>query len=123
MIRNIIATIVSVTLLMGGLTTTASAAVIGTPEALAGPSGQQRADRIEQALSRQDVQQAMIRMGVDPEQARLRVASLDEQELAQLDTQLQNLPAGGSFLALVGAVFVVLIILELTGVINVFKGA
>lgn len=123
MFTRIIASIVSVALLMGSLTTTASAAVIGTSEALAGISADSKSARIEQALSREDVQQAMIRLGVDPEQAQLRVASLDEQQLSQLDAQLASLPAGGSLLALIGAVFVVLLILEITGVIDVFKGA
>jgi len=40
--------------------------------------------------------------------------------LAELNSQLDSLPAGG-VLALIGAVFVVLLILELTGVINVFS--
>jgi hypothetical protein len=31
------------------------------------------------------------------------------------------LPAGGSLLGLIGAVFVVLLILEVTGVIDIFK--
>ena len=46
---------------------------------------------------------------------------LGEQELAQLQGQLEQLPAGGSLLALIGAVFVVLLILEVTGVINIFN--
>jgi hypothetical protein len=34
---------------------------------------------------------------------------------------MQGAPAGGDVLALVGAVFVVLLILELVGVIDIFK--
>jgi len=122
MLKKTIAVIVSMTLLLGGMTTTATAAVIGTQQAIDGPASQQQIARVTQALDRQEVQQAMIRMGVDPEQAKLRVSSLSPQELAQLDQQLDSLPAGGSVLALIGAVFVVLLILEFTGVINVFKG-
>jgi len=65
----------------------------------------------------------MIALGVDPGQARLRVSSLSDTELDQLAGELETLPAGGDILALIGAVFVVLLILELTGVINVFKGS
>ena len=36
---------------------------------------------------------------------------------------MDQVPAGGDFLVLVGAVFVVLIILELVGVIDIFKKA
>lgn len=35
--------------------------------------------------------------------------------------QLEQLPAGGSALAVIGIVFLVLLILDLTGVINIFR--
>ena len=44
-----------------------------------------------------------------------------DQELHQLAVDMRNAPAGGDALALIGAVFVVLLILELTGVIDIFK--
>jgi hypothetical protein len=60
-------------------------------------------------------------MGVQPEQAQLRVASLSDSELARLQSGLDNLPAGGdSILAVLGILFVVLLVLELTGIINIF---
>lgn len=101
----------------------ATAAVIGTDDFIAGQERAALVDKVQAQLAREDVQQAMIRLGVDPEEARLRVDSLSDAELAQLDGQLESLPAGGEILALIGAVFVVLLILELVGAINVFKGA
>ena len=50
-----------------------------------------------------------------------RVAALNDRELHRLAADMQNAPAGGDVVWLVGAVFVVLIILELTGVIDIFK--
>ena len=38
-----------------------------------------------------------------------------------LAEDLENLPAGGSVLAVVGIVFIVLLILELVGVIDIFN--
>ena len=38
-----------------------------------------------------------------------------------VDGALRSAPAGGDILALIGAVFVVLLVLELTGVIDIFK--
>jgi hypothetical protein len=46
---------------------------------------------------------------------------LSDQELHQLAVDMRNAPAGGDALALIGAVFVILLILELVGVIDVFK--
>ena len=61
-------------------------------------------------------------MGVNPSDAALRVASLNDQELATVANRLDQLPAGGDgVLAVIGIVFLVLLILELTGVIDIFK--
>jgi len=43
------------------------------------------------------------------------------QELSHLQNHINDLPAGSSALALLGAVFLVLIVLELVGVTNIFS--
>ena len=123
MLRTGFCVLLSVLLISGSFAMPAHAAVIETSDALTLQARQERVADIQQELSRQDVQQAMITMGVDPVQASARVASLSDAELAQLAGELDTLPAGGDVLALIGAVFVVLLILELVGVINIFGGA
>ncbi len=71
-------------------------------------------------IDRKDVQDQLVAFGVDPEDAKKRIASLSEAELKLLQQKIDTLPAGSSVLALLGAVLVVLIILELVGVTNVF---
>ena len=122
MTKTIISSILCFTLLAGTTVNTAAAAVITTQDFLAQREHRAMTTGVEAALAREDVQQAMVMLGVDPQQAEARVADLSPEELAQLQAQLDSLPAGGSVLALIGAVFVVLMILELTGVINIFKG-
>lgn len=78
-------------------------------------------DSIDSALKREDVRQLLIARGVSPDDAMTRIAALPEGDLAILAEQMDELPAGGDLLALVGAVFIVLLILELTGVINIFN--
>jgi hypothetical protein len=118
--RKLTAIVLSATLAWAGFTTAAMAAVIGTADALGMEQKGARLAAVQAGLARSDVQQAMVDLGVDPVQAQLRVAALNEQELAQLQGQLDQLPAGG-VLELIGAVFLVLLILELTGVIDIFK--
>ncbi len=118
--RKPIAILLSAALIWSGLTTSATAAVIGTSDAVSMRTHGQRMTDVQAVLARAEVQQAMITMGVDPLQAQLRVASLNEQELTQLQGRMDTLPAGG-ILGLIGAVFVVLLILEVTGVIDIFK--
>ena len=101
---------------------TASAGVIGTQDYLAGADRAGQIAQIRSALSRQDVRDQLVQLGVDPAAARERVASLSDQELAQVSGKLEALPEGGdSLLAVIGIVFVVLLILELTGVTDIFK--
>ena len=66
------------------------------------------------------VRQAMLKLGADPAQVDGRIASLSDAELMQVQGELDRLPAGG-VLAVVGLVFVVLLVLELAGVIDIFK--
>lgn len=79
-----------------------------------------RAD-VNAFLARADVQKQMIELGVAPEKAEARVASLSESEVQQLAQTINDQPAGGDILVVVGIVFVVLLILELVGVTDIFK--
>ena len=100
----------------------ALAALIQTPDAIAAQQGGQPIERMTRLLAREDVRAQLVQMGIDPTVAEERVAALNEAEAAQLQQQLDSLPAGGdSVLAVIGIVFIVLLILELTGVINIFS--
>jgi hypothetical protein len=119
--KKLIAVALSGSLLGTGFSTGVAAAVIGTQQAVTMQAREQRIAAASATLAREDVRSAMIALGVEPQQAQLRVASLSDSELTQLEGQLQQLPAGGSALGLVGAVFLVLLILEITGVVDIFK--
>ena len=109
-------------LALGLQTTTASAGVIGTQAYLSAAARAGHLADINAAISRADVQAQLVSLGVDPANAVTRAAALSDAELAQVAQEMNNLPAGGDgLLAVVGIVFVVLMILELTGVIDIFK--
>lgn len=116
-----IAALTAACLVTLGFQSTVSATVIGTQDYLAGMDRAATLDRVQSALAREDVRDAMVNLGVDPAAATARVAGLSDAELARVAGQLDELPAGGDLLAVVGIVFVVLLILELTGVIDIFK--
>jgi hypothetical protein len=118
--RKAVAIVLCTALAWAGFASSAGAAIVSTGEAQMLDTHQGRVVAVQAALARDNVQQAMVALGVDPVDARQRVASLSAQELTQLEGQLETLPAGG-ILGLIGAVFVVLLILELTGVIDIFK--
>jgi len=112
--------ILSLAIVNLGLVSAASAAIVDT-EALVTSNRDADLATIRTQLDRQDVRQQMQELGVDAAHIDSRVASLNDRELHQLASDMQSAPAGGEILALIGAVFVVLLILELVGVIDVFK--
>lgn len=79
-----------------------------------------RLARVDAFLADARVAEQLVAMGVDPEDAKARVAGLTDAELASLDGRIGQLEAGADLVGVIGVVFVVLIILELTGVTNVF---
>lgn len=115
---------VTLTLHLGwlGLPPAAQAGLIATQATLALEEGRQgRLERINGALLREDVRDEMLRLGVSSAQVQGRLAALTDEELQRIEGELTTLPAGGDVLAVIGVVFVVLLILELVGVINIFK--
>lgn len=78
--------------------------------------------RLVQYLDREDVRAALTAQGLDPEEARARVASLTDAEVRQLVGQLDQLPAGGNGLGVVIGmlviVVIVLLILKYTGMLR-----
>lgn len=120
--RQIVVAVTVACFLGLGLQSTASAGVIGTQDYLSAETRASHLANINAALSRTDVQAELVSLGVDPTDAVIRVAALSDAELSQVSQQMQTLPAGGdSLLAVIGIVFVVLLILELTGVTDIFK--
>jgi len=72
-------------------------------------------------LDRAEVRAKFEDMGVDATAVDRRIAALNDRELHQMAVDMQNAPAGGDAVWIIGVVFIVLIILELTGVIDIFK--
>jgi hypothetical protein len=99
----------------------ANAEVVGTAAFSQSLTRDAKIARINSYLTQDSVRAQLIHLGVDPKDAQARVAALTDSELTMLNDRLDKMPAGGDVLAVVGIVFIVLLILELTGVINIFK--
>jgi hypothetical protein len=96
------------------------AGIISTEQALATEQRAQQINRVQDLLQREAVQQQLQALGVAPQDAAARVAQLSDAELAYLNGEIDQLPAGGNVVAVIGVVFIVLLILDLVGVTNVF---
>jgi hypothetical protein len=100
----------------------AQAALVATSQAVAAADAR-TADLalVNSTLAREQVRQQLSALGVDPAAVDARVARLTDSELRTLADRMEQMPAGGDALAVIGIVFVILIILELVGVIDIFK--
>lgn len=92
-----------VTLLMSS----AQAAMVSTSDILAESN---RATLLEN-LERKDVQQQLVDMGVDPEAAVKRVNSMTDEEVAEINGQLETLPAGAGLSNIELLLLIIIIIL------------
>ena len=105
---------------LGAQLTPAYAAMVDSPTVI--HQAQQTVDRAELAalLDRQDVQDQLVAMGVDPVAAKERVAALTDEEVRQLNQKIADMPAGGNVLGFILAVFLILVITDMLGATDVF---
>ena len=121
MFKRLTVMVTCIAVLNVGSPLVAQAAVIGTLQA-AGESGRVTdLATISSALARREVREQMVALGVEPAQVEERIAALTDTELRTLAAQMADMPAGGNALAVIGIVFLVLLILEAVGVIDIFK--
>jgi hypothetical protein len=79
--------------------------------------GNQDRTLIVAALSREDVQAALVARGIDPAQAQDRVAALTDEEASVVASQLDTAPAGG----IIGAIVLIFLVLLLTDILGFTK--
>jgi hypothetical protein len=99
----------------------ARAELVGTLQAVESSTRSQDLATVSAALARQEVREQMSALGVDAADIDARIQRLTDSELRTLADRMGEMPAGGDALAVIGIVFVVLVILELVGVIDIFK--
>lgn len=119
--RRACVALVSLSLLGLGVQMPAAAGIVGTAEAIGASGSSDLRAGVGAVVAREDVRAQFVALGVDPAEIEGRLAALSDAELATLAERLGDAPAGGDVLAVIGIVFVVLMILEFTGVIDIFK--
>lgn len=100
------------------------AQMISTETLISNPVSISEHDKVVQFIAREDVAKTFEKMGVDPKMAEQRIASMSNEELSTVSSQIDTLPAGGDFGGIVGAivfVFVVLLITDILGFTKVFN--
>ncbi len=121
MFQRLLVQLLCVAILNLGSPLVAQAGLIGTLEAVEADTRAQDFATVNAVLARDQVRQQFAALGVDPAEVESRLAALTDSELRMLAGQVADAPAGASALAVIGIVFLVLLILEAVGVIDIFK--
>lgn len=112
---------VSISLVCLGFAQVAPAGMISTSQLIDEEAHAASVSRIELLLAREDVAERMVALGVQPQQVMARLDAMTTAELLELESRFNEQVAGGDALGVIGAVFLVLLILELVGVTDIFK--
>jgi hypothetical protein len=121
--RRLIALVLALCIAGLGFQQQALAATIATDAAIASaPAQAAQREHVLRFLERADVQQQLQSYGVNPADAKARVAALNDAELAQLSSRIDSLPAGGDIgiLGFVLVVFLVLLLTDILGFTHIF---
>lgn len=119
-VKRFLTAFLAVSILFTGSIQTVQAAMI-TTEQVAGSAfsaaGNDDRSRIVAALSREEVQTALVARGIDPAQAQGRVAAMTDEEASVVASQLDTAPAGG----IIGVIVLIFLVLLLTDVLGFTK--
>lgn len=115
--KLIIAFFVSLSL----FTTSMFAEIISTKQLMQASSS---STTIDGFLAKQEVQAKLAELGVSSENIKERMSSLTNEEIAQINQQIESMPAGGGAGAVLGVlvfIFIVLLITDILGFTKVFN--
>jgi hypothetical protein len=100
------------------------AAMISTDATIDSARAQQSRDDLKNLITRANVENYLIALGIDPAEVKSRIDSLTDSEAIALADQIEQLPAGGSAIGvIVGAaliVFLVLLVTDILGYTDIF---
>ena len=98
----------------------AQAAIVGNAELFGSAATSTDRTLLIEALDRDSARQQLAALGISQEQAMERIAQMTDQEIAQLNQQLADLPAGGDVLGIIVLIFLVFVITDVIGATDIF---
>lgn len=119
-VKRFLSAFLATSILFTGSIQAVQAAMISTEQvaesAITSRGDQDRA-KIVSMLSRDEVQTELVARGIDPTEAKSRVAALTDDEASSLASQLDKAPAGG----IIGAILLVFFVLLITDILGFTK--
>lgn len=97
----------------------ASAAVFSSEQVIANQQFNFNKQQVLSYVDSAEVQNKLIELGVSPADAKQRIANMTHAELNALNTQMNEMPAGG-IIGVVVTVLVVVVVTDLMGLTDVY---
>lgn len=119
-VKRFLSAFLATSILFTGSIQAVQAAMISTEqvaESAVTSKGDQDRAKIVSMLSRDEVQTELVARGIDPTEAKSRVAALTDDEASSLASQLDKAPAGG----IIGAILLVFFVLLITDILGFTK--
>ena len=121
-IRRLLAAILVIALSALPLPGTAGAAMVPTDDATSRRTadGDVARTRLAAALARPALAEQLAALGIAPEEAARRVATLDDSTAIDASAHLDRMPAGGAILGVAVFIIAVLVLTEVLGITRIF---
>lgn len=117
---NRILTLVLSLILIAAPVGQANAAIIDNSQVIDQVQQTIEKDDLLQAINRVDVQQQLLSMGVTAADLENRINQMTAEEVAQLNQQIDELPAGGDVVGIIVLIFIVFVITDVIGATDIF---
>jgi hypothetical protein len=119
--KGILVRVISVAILSAGFAQVSWAGTIDTGYMIEADARTTSLNKIQTLFAQEEVAVQLQKMGVQRSDIDARLQGMTTAELASLEGRIDQNVAGGSALATIGVVFIVVLILEVLGVTDVFK--
>ena len=117
--KRIVSALFIVSFFSLGLQGTANAGIVSSDQLVMAQQSQLDRQQLKTWMAREDIREQLIDHGVDVDSAIVRVDSMTNQEVQQLSANMNDMPAGSGFIETAVLAFLVLVILEVTGVTDI----
>lgn len=119
--KRFLAVITSLAILGSGLVAThAQAGVVSTAEVIQSEQLDYDRSQLKALLDGDEVAQKMAALGVERAEIDARIDALTASELAELNAQIADMPAGAGVLGLLVLIFIVFVITDVIGATDIF---
>ncbi len=120
--KKILVRLISIAILSAGFAPVSWAGTIDTSYMIESDAQEANLDRVQVLLAQKSVADQLQKLGVDQASVDERLQGMTSAELVALEGQINESIAGSGAIGVIGTVFLVLLILELVGVTDIFKG-